>query len=294
MDPKWQDELAHPSSTSSTIRRTASSDRSSRFRRRSTSREGGPYANYNWELFFHIPLTIAVHLSKTQRFAEAQRWFHYIFDPTSNDKSVDPPSVSGSFRRSAARRTRQRIDELLALLSKPDSRTVARRKEAARSRARTATGDPQQAVPASRGGADPAHRLPILSGDEVPGQPDRVGRLTLSARHDRDASTRRRSAMCSPPTCSGPGRNRCHRGAGTAENLRPARSSSRGSDGQRAGQLEGQFPFDFTSPPPAGGDAAAGAASALGRALYFCVPRNDKLLGYWDTVADRSSRSATA
>src|SRR5215218_4112370 len=24
--------------------------------------EHGPYANYNWELFFHIPLTIAVHL----------------------------------------------------------------------------------------------------------------------------------------------------------------------------------------------------------------------------------------
>ena len=53
--------------------------------------EHGPYANYNWELFFHIPLTIAVHLSKNQRFAEAQRWFHYIFDPTSNDTSVDPP-----------------------------------------------------------------------------------------------------------------------------------------------------------------------------------------------------------
>ena len=26
---------------------------------------------------------------------------------------------------------------------------------------------------------------------------------------------------------------------------------------------------------------------SLGKALYFCVPRNDKLLGYWDTVADR-------
>ena len=25
----------------------------------------------------------------------------------------------------------------------------------------------------------------------------------------------------------------------------------------------------------------------IGKALYFCVPRNDKLLGYWDTVADR-------
>ena len=52
--------------------------------------EHGPYANYNWELFFHIPLTIAVHLSKNQRFAEAQRWFHYIFDPTSNDHERGP------------------------------------------------------------------------------------------------------------------------------------------------------------------------------------------------------------
>ena len=34
--------------------------------------EHGPYATYNWELFFHIPLTVAVHLTKTQRFAEAQ------------------------------------------------------------------------------------------------------------------------------------------------------------------------------------------------------------------------------
>ena len=29
---------------------------------------GGAYAVYNWELFFHVPLTIAIHLSKNQRF----------------------------------------------------------------------------------------------------------------------------------------------------------------------------------------------------------------------------------
>ena len=39
----------------------------------------GPYSNYNRELFFHIPLMVATHLSKNQRFAEAQRWFHDIF-----------------------------------------------------------------------------------------------------------------------------------------------------------------------------------------------------------------------
>ncbi len=41
-----------------------------------------PYGIYNWELFFHMPLKIATELSKNQRFEEAQKWFHYIFDPT--------------------------------------------------------------------------------------------------------------------------------------------------------------------------------------------------------------------
>src|SRR5260221_13866115 len=27
--------------------------------------------------------------------------------------------------------------------------------------------------------------------------------------------------------------------------------------------------------------------ATIGKALYFCVPRNDKLMQYWDTVADR-------
>lgn len=45
---------------------------------------GGAYAVYNWELFFHIPLLIACQLSANQRFDEARRWFHYIFDPTSS------------------------------------------------------------------------------------------------------------------------------------------------------------------------------------------------------------------
>jgi Tc toxin complex TcA C-terminal TcB-binding domain/Neuraminidase-like domain/Salmonella virulence plasmid 28.1kDa A protein len=45
-------------------------------------KHGGVYATYNWELFYHIPLFIATRLSQDQRFDEAQKWFHYIFDPT--------------------------------------------------------------------------------------------------------------------------------------------------------------------------------------------------------------------
>jgi hypothetical protein len=44
--------------------------------------DSGSYSLYNWELFFHVPLMIADRLSKNQRFEDAQKWFHYIFDPT--------------------------------------------------------------------------------------------------------------------------------------------------------------------------------------------------------------------
>src|SRR5262249_12808909 len=38
-----------------------------------------------------------------------------------------------------------------------------------------------------------------------------------------------------------------------------------------------------------GSNDSDGSASlfGIGRALYFCLPPNEKMLGYWDTVADR-------
>jgi hypothetical protein len=49
-----------------------------------------PYAVYNWELFFHAPLQVAVRLAKDGRHEEAQRWFHFIFDPTTDSSSPSP------------------------------------------------------------------------------------------------------------------------------------------------------------------------------------------------------------
>ena len=40
-----------------------------------------PYGAYNWEIFYHTPLTIAGKLSTEQRFEDAQRWHHFIFNP---------------------------------------------------------------------------------------------------------------------------------------------------------------------------------------------------------------------
>lgn len=47
----------------------------------------GAYSLYNWELFFHIPLLIATRLTQNQKFSEARTWLHYIFDPTGTQDS---------------------------------------------------------------------------------------------------------------------------------------------------------------------------------------------------------------
>jgi len=48
------------------------------------------YSIYNWEIFFHAPMLIAQGLSNNQQFEDAQKWYHYIFNPTSNT------NISGS------------------------------------------------------------------------------------------------------------------------------------------------------------------------------------------------------
>ncbi|NUP11206.1 MAG: hypothetical protein HOW73_34605, partial [Polyangiaceae bacterium] len=53
-------------------------------------RHGSAFGVYNWELFFHIPLMIADHLSSEGRHDEAQRWLHSIFDPTDGTPGQGP------------------------------------------------------------------------------------------------------------------------------------------------------------------------------------------------------------
>ncbi|MCC7454256.1 MAG: hypothetical protein IT222_08835, partial [Crocinitomix sp.] len=49
-------------------------------------RQNQSYALYNWELFFHIPMYIAGQLSKNNRYEEAQKWYHTVFNPTTNSE----------------------------------------------------------------------------------------------------------------------------------------------------------------------------------------------------------------
>jgi hypothetical protein len=76
----------------------------------------GAYGVYNWEMFFHAPLMIATRLSQSQRFEEAMRWFHYIFDPTNTEALGTPQRfwvTKPFYQQNAADYRKQRITELL-------------------------------------------------------------------------------------------------------------------------------------------------------------------------------------
>ena len=241
---------------------------------------GGAYGVYNWELFFHIPMAIAIQLSKNQRFAEAQKWFHYIFDPT-DDSEGSTPERFWKVRPFQSTDVRK-IEEIIVNLST---------------------------------GADPVLRDETIHSIEAwkasPFRPHVIARYrqqaymykTVMAYLDNliawgDSLFRQDTGEAidealmlyvlasnilgpRPQAVPEKGRIRPQKYANLREDL------SKFGDAMR--DLEADIPFDLM-PFPAS-DAAPNAElstlRSMGRALYFCVPRNEKLLGYWDSVADR-------
>jgi hypothetical protein len=247
----------------------------------------GPYANYNWELLFHIPLTVAVHLSKNQRFAEAQRWFHYIFDPTSNDTSVPMPQRFWKFLRFRQNTDVQQIGDLLALLSKPDidctqaeldlKKMVRKGYEAIKHKpfqphavARTRTLSYQYSVVMKYLDNLIAWGDSLFLQDTIESINEATQRYVLAA----NILGPRPQQI--PPSGTTPPKTFAQLKAATQDPL-----------GNALVELEGQFPFNLALPQTRAGSGPSGPLFGIGRTLYFCIPRNDRLLTYWDTVADR-------
>jgi len=73
---------------------------------------------------------------------------------------------------------------------------------------------------------------------------------------------------------------------GTTAVIRRLEGASPDAMGNALVELEASFPFNIGL--PTGTTAPQGAPLfGIGRALYFCIPRNERMLQYWDTVGDR-------
>jgi hypothetical protein len=228
---------------------------------------GGAYSQYNWELFFHTPLLIAERLMQNQRFEEAQKWFHYIFDPTETEG--DAPKRFWKIKPFFEFNEETSIEKLMELLNEGDDEVeaqieawendpfnphlIARMRAVAYMRTVVmkyidnliAWGD-SLFRRFSIESLNEAIQIYVLAAQILGRKPERIEKTDVSAY--------------------------------TFNELFPKFDEFSNA----SVPVESSLPWRTThrSGP------SSGESSTLDT-LYFCIPQNEKLLEYWNTVADR-------
>ena len=242
--------------------------------------DDGPYAIYNWELFFHAPLAVAIHLSKNQRFEDAQKWFHFIFDPTSTDLTQPVPRRFWKFLRFRQETKPEFLDEMLAALNTGGDPDLKERIERSIKAWREKPFNPH-VVARTR---YLAYQMNVVMkyidnlvawGDSLFRQ-DTIETLNEATQLYVFAS----NILGVKPQAIPPRHKK------TPKSFAQLKTIGLDDFGNAMVQMENEFPYN-TLGGSAASDDGSSAVFGIGRALYFCVPQNDVLLGYWDLVADR-------
>lgn len=240
----------------------------------------GSYAGYNWELFFHLPFLVAAKLTREQRFEESMKWFHYIFNPVGASDGAVPQKywvTKPFFQTTAAEYTRQRIDQILkGIAEDPTGASLAGLKQAVEEwRAKPFK---PHVIARSR---PVAYQKAVLMkyidnliewGDNLFRQDtmESVNQATqLYVLADKLLGEKPRTV---PPAVKPPPE--------TYNQL----ESKVDLFGNALLELENVIP-DLGLPPHGGAEPPAPPLTLS--SLYFCIPQNDRMLEYWDRVADR-------
>ncbi|MFH0728223.1 MAG: hypothetical protein V2B19_18025 [Pseudomonadota bacterium] len=239
----------------------------------------GAYAVYNWEVFFHVPYTIGVQLSKNQRFAEAQRWFHYIFDPTASGPGEAPKRFwkVKPFRIDEV----EHVENTLFNLSTGDDPELQKRTIAAIGAWRDNPFRPHLIARTRPTAYMYATVMAYL--DNLIAWGD-----SLFRQDTRESINEAMQYYVLAANILGPNPQAIPKRGSLVKQTYASLRNDLDEFGNTARELEPEIAFDLVgSPQPIEGSPEDGPLESIGRSLYFCVPRNDKLLGYWTTVADR-------
>lgn len=240
----------------------------------------GAYSVYNWELFFHVPLTIAMNLSKNQRFAEAQRWFHYIFDPTDNSDGSTPERF---WRVRPFQYTYvKKIEEIMVNLTSNEDPALL--DETIKSIDKWKNEPFRPHVIARLRQQAYMYKTVMAYLDNLISWGDSLFRQDTGEATDEALMMYVLAANIlgqRPQPVPNKGSLRPQ----TYVNLR--RDLDRFGNAMR--EAEPNFSFDIMSFPTesSADNSRLVTLRSLGQQLYFCISRNDKMLSYWDTVADR-------
>lgn len=256
------------------------------------SSDGG-YSLYNWELFFHVPMLIANRLSQNQQFEDAQHWFHYIFDPTDTSSLPVPERywrTKPFYLTTTQQYQEQDISAILNFLAQRGSPQALAQltptqlqhlndleNDVAQWRAHP--GNPhliarQRTVAYQKNVVMKYLDNLIAWGDQLFRQDtlESINEATQLYILAADILGRRPDEI--PP--------RAIPGVQTYNSLEPSLDNFSNA----LVSIE-EFVPPSASNTPQTQPTKYEPRVTLPSMLYFCVPKNDQLLGYWDTVADR-------
>lgn len=242
--------------------------------------QSGAYAVYNWEIFFHVPFIIALHLSNNGRYSDAQHWYHYIFDPTDNSDPSLGPKRFWKFKPFQIDEV-EHIEDVLFNLATGDDPA-----------ARDATA---RAIGAWRDSPFRPHLIARTRPTEymyatVMAYLDNLIAWgdSLYRQDTRESINEAMQLYVLAANILGPRSQAVPTRGTTRQQTYAMLKNILDEFGNAAVALEAEIAFDLFPPAQPSADKPEHAIlESIGRSLYFCVPRNDKLLGYWDTVADR-------
>lgn len=232
-----------------------------------------PYALYNWELFFHAPILLADALSKAQQYEEAMKWFHYVFNPIADGDEDNRFWQFRPFKEVDSKRILDSIFYFLQPNTKNNAINEWRNKPfmphvVARSRPVAymkwvvmkyidnllAWGDylfRQDTIET----LNQATQLYVLAGHILGPKPMMIPKR----------------GKIKPQTYIG-------------------LLDKWDAFGNAMVELELAAPFSNQTALPAGTinqEIVSANIFGIASSLYFCIPNNPKLMGYWDTLADR-------
>lgn len=247
----------------------------------------GANSLYNWELFFHAPLYIATRLSKNGKYEQAAQWFHYIFDPTTDATPVTGESEISRYWKVLPFKTEQAQKNLEELFRELNNET---------------------ADPSNSGDDQESEFFKIVSDwRDNPFDPHLIASKrplaymknvvikyvenliawgdSLFRRFTRESVNEAIQIYVIANHILGPRPEMVPKRGKIASESYASLRDKLDDFGNALVALENIFPY--SSAVNSSNISTGGSLLGVGSALYFCFPANDKLLHYWDTVADR-------
>lgn len=234
-----------------------------------------PTAIYNWELFFHIPLLIANKLMQDQKFDEALKWYHFVFNPTNKTGTTQGNGPERFWQFTPFRNeSLQGIPSIGQIMASPDLAGAIQRW----------ADDPFKPHLVARTRTSAYMKNVLMKYlDNLMSWGDQLFRRdTMESINEASLLYILAAQILGRPPVKVPARFAASPKSYADLILNPSNMNAFSNALVAVETVLAPTGVSQTYTP-----SGSGSVSTIPNMPYFCIPPNDKLLSYWDLVADR-------